>query len=424
MIQAIVLLFSLFLSIGVLALANGAAGTLLSLRITDAGFSSVAVGFISSGYFAGMIAGPFYAQRLITSIGYIRAFAAFGSTFSAALLLHPFWVDPWFWVGLRIIEGICLCGMYICAESWINEKSTNEIRGEVFSIYALLVMGMVSLGQLVLNVPDSTGIATFVLVSALASIAVVPIAITKVDPPPLPQLSKLNLRELYSISPLAVIAALSTGALQGAAYGLGPVYATLLGLDVDGVTWFMFMLLGGAVVGIWPFGKLSDRIDRRVVLLIVLTIVVLSSGGLALLSPQDWLLGTLAMAFGASAWPMYSICSAHLNDHATSDQRVRANAGILVVYGIGAASGPLAAAGFNQLLGVAGLFTFTALVAVATILTTLWRMMQRESVAVDDQTAYTPMPSTSPMVIELAPEFDEEEAPASPDTGSEAAVST
>ena len=126
--QTVTLMFSLFLSIGILALSNGAAGTLLSLRITDAGFTSLAVGFISSGYFTGMILGPFYAQRLITNIGYIRAFAAFGSTFSAALLLHPFFIDPWFWTGLRIIEGICLCGMYICAESWINEKTTNEIR--------------------------------------------------------------------------------------------------------------------------------------------------------------------------------------------------------------------------------------------------------------------------------------------------------
>ena len=237
MYQAIVLMFSLFLSISVLAFSNGATGTLLTLRITEAGFSPLAVGFISSGYFAGMIAGPFYAQRLIAFIGYIRSFAAFGSTFSAALLLHPFLVDPVLWTMLRAIEGVCIVGMYICAESWINEKTTNDIRGQVFSIYALLVMGMVSLGQFVLKVPDASGIATFVLVSALASLAVVPVAITKVEAPPPPQLSKIDFAELYAISPLAVIAALSTGALQGAAYGLGPIYAQYLGLDVSGVTW-------------------------------------------------------------------------------------------------------------------------------------------------------------------------------------------
>ena len=409
MFQAIALMFSLFLSIGVLAFSNGAAGTLLAIRISEAGFTSLAVGFISSGYFMGMIAGPFYAQRLITSIGYIRAFAAFGSTFSAALLLHPFLIDPWLWTALRIIEGVCMVGMFICAESWINEKSTNDIRGQVFAIYALLVMSMVSLGQLILNLPDSSGIATFVLVSALASLAVVPIAITKVDPPPPPQLSKLNMRELYNISPLAVIAAVSAGLLQGSTYGIGPVYAKALGLDVDAVTWFMFMLLGGAVVGIWPFGKLSDMIDRRHVLLIVLIIVVASSAGLIILEPTGWLLSALALIYGASAWPMYSICSAHLNDHATSEQRVRANAGILVVYGIGAASGPLLAAGFSQVLGASGLFVFTAAVAVLTIMATLWRMLQREGIAVDDQNAYANMPSTSPMVIELAPEFEDDE---------------
>jgi MFS family permease len=410
MLQAISLMFSLFLSIGILAFSNGAAGTLLALRITEAGFSSLSVGLISSGYFFGMIVGPFYVQRLVTHIGYIRAFSAFGSTLSAALLLHPFFIDPWFWTFLRIIEGVCMVGMYICAESWINEKSTNEIRGRVFSLYALLVMAMVSLGQLILNVPDSTGVSIFVLVSVLASIAIVPIAITKVDPPPPPSLSSLNLIELYNISPLAMIAAISTGALQGAAYGLGPVYASAIGLDVEGVTWFMFMLLGGAVIGMWPLGKLSDTIDRRITLLITLTIVIAASIGLAVLQPTGWLLSVFALIFGASAWPMYSISSAHLNDHATTEQRVSANAGLLVMYGIGAASGPLLAAGTNTILDShSGLFVFTAFIAILTVASTLWRMAARESIAVEDQGTHTITPRTSPMVAEIVAEMEEEE---------------
>jgi MFS family permease len=410
MLQTITLMFSLFLSIGILAFSNGAAGTLLALRISEAGFTSLSVGFISSGYFVGMILGPFYVQRLVTYIGYIRAFAAFGSTLSAALLIHPFWIDPWLWTGLRIIEGVCMVGMYICAESWINEKSTNEIRGRVFSIYALLVMAMVSLGQLVLNVPDSTGVSIFVLISALASIAVVPIAITKVDPPPPPALSSLNIRELYHISPLAMITAISTGALQGAAYGLGPVYASSMGLDVEAVTWFMFMLLGGAVIGMWPIGKLSDSIDRRKALLLVLVIVIIASVGLAVLQPTGWMLSGFALLYGAVAWPMYSIASAHLNDHATTDQRVRANSGLLVMYGVGAASGPLLAAGTDSLVGsTSGLFYFTALVGCLTLASTLWRISARDSISVEDQGTHIITPATSPMIAELVADMDEVE---------------
>ena len=289
------------------------------------------------------------------------------------------------------------------------KKRRTKFGGEVFSIYALLVMGMVSLGQLVLNVPDASGIATFVLVSALASIAIVPIAITKVDPPPPPKLARLNIRELYKISPLAMIAAISTGTAQGAAYGLGPVYAKGMGLEVEAVTWFMFMLLGGAVVGMWPFGKLSDRIDRRKAMLIVLMLVLTCSLVLGILKPTGWLLYAVALGYGASAWPMYSIGSAHLNDHANSDQRVRANAGLLVMYGVGAATGPLAAAGFNDVFGVGGLFLFTGLIAALTILITLWRMTRRESIAVEDQSAYAPVPRTSPMVAEMAPEIEGDE---------------
>jgi MFS family permease len=223
-------------------------------------------------------------------------------------------------------------------------------------------------------------------------------------------LSSLNLVELYHISPLAMIAAISTGALQGAAYGLGPVYAGAIGLDVEAVTWFMFMLLGGAVIGMWPLGKLSDTIDRRITLLIALSIVIVASIGLAVLQPSGWLLSVFALIFGASAWPLYSISSAHLNDHATTEQRVSANAGLLVMYGIGAAAGPLLAAGTNALLdNPSGLFVFTAVIAILTAATTLWRMAARDSIAVEDQGAHIIIPRTSPMVVEIVAEMEEEE---------------
>jgi MFS family permease len=274
----------------------------------------------------------------------------------------------------------------------------------------LLVMAMVSLGQLILNVPDSTGISIFVLLSVLASIAIVPIAITKVDAPPPPTLASLNLVELYHISPLAMIAAVSTGALQGSVYGLGPVYANAIGLDVEAVTWFMFMLLGGAVIGMWPLGKLSDTIDRRFTLLIALTIVTASSVGLAALQPAGWLLSVIALIYGASAWPLYTILSAHLNDHATTEQRVSANAGLLVMYGIGAAAGPLLAAGTNTLLdSPSGLFVFTAVIATLTVASTLWRMSAREGIAVEDKGTHTIVPRTSPIVAEIVAEMEEEE---------------
>jgi MFS family permease len=206
-----------------------------------------------------------------------------------------------------------------------------------------------------------------------------------------------------------MIAAISTGALQGVAYGLGSVYASSIWLDVEAVTWFMFILLGGGVIGMWPLGKLSDTIDRRFTLLIALTIVISSSLGLAILQPTGWLLSVFALIFGASAWPLYTILSAHLNDHATSEQRVSADAGLLVIYGIGAAAGLLQAAGTKTLLdSTSGLFVFTALIATLTVASKLWRMAARESIAVEDQGTYTIVPRTFPMVVEIVAEIEEE----------------
>ncbi len=207
-----------------------------------------------------------------------------------------------------------------------------------------------------------------------------------------------------------MIAAVSTGERQGSVYGLGPVYANAIGLDVEAVTWFMFMLLGGAVIGMWPLGKLSDTIDRRFTLLIALTIVIASSVGLAALQPAGWLLSVIALIYGASAWPLYTILSAHLNDHATTEQRVSANAGLLVMYGIGAAAGPLLAAGTNTLLdSPSGLFVFTAVIATLTVASTLWRMSAREGIAVEDKGTHTIVPRTSPIVAEIVAEMEEEE---------------
>lgn len=410
MLQTLRSVSSLLSGLTLLMLGGGALTTLLGLRMGDAGFSAQTTGLVMSAYFFGLVIGPIYAHKLISTIGHIRAFTALGSIMSAAALAHPFFVDPWFWGGLRFVQGFCIVGMYMCTESWLNEKSTNEIRGQVFALYQVTVYLFQGASQFLLNIPDPTGYGLFILTSVLVSLAVVPVALTQVSPPELPKAVQLNFKQLYVISPTGMVGCLAAGALMGAFYGMGPSFAQQAGLDVAETTRFMGAVIIGGLFLQWPFGKLSDVIDRRLVVLIIgiatVTTCLLimdktASNGLGLL--------VLGVVFGGVAFALYPICVAYTNDYAKPEELVPVSAGLLIAFGLGAAIGPIAASQFMELLGGRGLFLFCTLISITLIVFIAWRMLQRPaSAAVEDKVDFRPMTRTSAVISELDPRLDEE----------------
>jgi len=404
---------SLLGGISLLMLGGGALTTLLGLRMADAGFSAQITGFVMSAYFFGLVVGPIYAHKLISTIGHIRAFAALGSILSAAALAHPIYVDPWFWGGLRFVQGFCIVGMYMCTESWLNEKSTNEIRGQVFALYQVTVYLFQGAAQFLLNIPDPSGYGLFLLTSILVSLSIVPVALTRVDPPELPDPVQLNFRELYAISPVGMIGCLAAGAFLGAFYGMGPLFAQLANLSVIETTQFMGVVIVGGLVLQWPLGKLSDIIDRRLVVLgiaigtLITCLLIMdktSANGVGLLA-----LGSL---FGGVAFALYPICVAYTNDYAKPEQLVPVSAGLLIAFGLGAAVGPIAASQFMEVLGGRGLFIFCSAIALSLSVFIAWRMRQRRNtVAVEDQVDFRPMTRTSAVISELDPRLDDDLLP-------------
>jgi len=357
---------SLLIGMAFLMLGSGALTTLISLRMGDAGFSSTTLGWIMAAYFLGVSLGPIYTHRLISTIGHIRAFAAFGSVMSAAALAHPFWVDPWFWAGLRFMQSFCLVGMYMCTESWLNEKTENRFRGEMLAVYQVTIFLFQGGAQFLLNLPDSTGFGLFILTSVLVSLAVVPIVMTRVPAPQLPKPVRLNLRELYRISPTGMFGSAVAGALLGAIYGLGPLFAQQVGLDLAATTQFMGAVIIGGLLFQWPIGKFSDRIDRRIVILII----------------------SLAT---------FIVCLAIMNKTAAN--------------GLGASLGPLGSSWLMDWVGPGGLFLFCGLMTLAFAILTGFRMLKREALPVDEQADSQPVPRTSPMVSELDPRAEPEAEP-------------
>ncbi|KZD03918.1 MFS transporter [Oceanibaculum pacificum] len=408
MIQTIVTLSALLLSAGILLTGNGLQGTLLAVRGNLEGFSPSTVGLLMAGYFAGFIIGCVIAPRIVRRVGHIRAFAVFAAVAASVILLHALIVDPLAWTLLRGANGICLAGLYMIIESWLNERSPNELRGSVISIYRIVDLTATTGGLILLTLADPMGFPLFCLVAILICLGLVPVALTRTMAPAPVEQVQIRLRRLYRLSPLGVIGCLGFGVASGAFWGMGPVYAQAGGLPLDDVAYFMAAMMIGGAIAQWPIGWLSDKFDRRTVLTVVLFLA--SAAGLALVlifgqSPRIMLAG--AALFGATMIPIYSLCIAHANDFMQPSDFVEGSSGLLLVNGIGAVIGPLAGSALMEAAGPRYLFAFTAVVHAAVGLFALYRMTRRAAKPADEQSSFVAVPRTSPAVFAIDPRSQE-----------------
>jgi MFS family permease len=370
--------WALLVGILLLMLGNGLQGSLLGVRATMAGFPTAVTGIVMSGYYIGFLGGSTLVPALIARVGHIRVFAALGSLASVSILVHSIEVDPVTWFVMRFITGVALCGLYLTAESWLNSKATNEIRAKILSVYMVIQLGGLAGGQFLLNLASPAGYRLFILVSILLSIAVIPILLTASPAPVISASRHVRLRQLYRASPLATVAIFSIGAAQGALFAMGAVYAREIGLPVAGISALMALSFLGGMVFQWPLGVLSDRLDRRKVIVVttflaaaVAAVTALASGGPA------WSPFVLFFLMAGLSLPMYSMCVAHANDFMTTDQMVGASGALLLVNGTGAILGPIIGSDVMQVLGPWGLPLFVATAHGLIGFFALWRMTRR-----------------------------------------------
>lgn len=407
MLYAIRSSWPLFIGIAFIMLGNGLQGTLLGVRASLEGFSTTMTGFVMTGYFVGFLAGSALVPKFVSNVGHVRVFAALASLASISVLVHAVFVDPVLWIGMRLITGFAYAGLYIVAESWINEQATNETRGQLLSVYMITTLGGMAGGQLLLNLSEPASFELFVLISILVSLSLVPISLTVVAAPKLESPKSISLKELYQASPLGVIGGFGTGLAHGVLFGMGAVYATQAGLAVKEVAFFMMSAILGGVFFQWPIGWLSDRIDRRQTIVLV---SLLASGFAliaviwAMLTPGLGLLIIMAL-FGGMTLPLYSLCIAYTNDHLQPEQMVAASGSLVMIGGIGAALGPLSASIMMNNLGPNGFFWWLMIVHAAIGLFALYRMTRRAATPLEEQGAYVIMaPRASPVAAGLAAE--------------------
>jgi MFS family permease len=398
------------LLLGVLLATAGPLSTLLSLRLEAAATERIVIGTVMAAYFAGLTLGSLMAYRVVLRAGHIRAFAAFASVLSAVALVYPLAAHPlpWpvIWGMLRLVEGFCMAGVFICVESWLNDRASPATRGKILAFYMIcLYLGQAS-GQLLLGLDEGPGgFRVFIIVSMLLSLAVLPVALTRMAPPPLPDVAALSARRLYAASPLGIAGAVASGLILGSLFALGPIFAReAAGFDFAGAGRFMSVLIFGGVLLQWPLGRLSDTFDRRRVIIGTLAALTIASAAVPALVAQGEvaLFGAVAL-FGGFAFALYPLSVAHTNDHLARDERIAASGGLVLAYSLGATAGPLVASAVMSGLGAAGLFRFVTTVGAAGLAFGLWRMWARAPVPAERQGLFQPVPLTTPAAVALNP---------------------
>jgi MFS family permease len=413
----------LFLGVSMIVLAYGFQGSLLGVRAVQEKFSLTSIGFMMSGYFVGYFLGAKYITNIISRVGHIRAFAAFASIASAAILAHAIFVNPYTWFLLRLLTGMSMVSIYTITESWLNDRSSNKNRGSVLSLYMLIIYASMGIGMFLLNFSSPQNFEPFILISLLMSMALIPILMSKRKAPTFKKIQGMSLRELYETSPLGVFSAFNYGLVQAALFTMLAVYAASMNFSIFEISIVTFLLSISGAISQWPIGKLSDMFDRRLVLIYSTfaaaffgLCAIFSAGQMylpdGLASSKFWFY-IFVILFAVVSLPMFAIILAYTNDYIPKEKFVVAGAGLQTAFGLGAMSGPFLCSMLMSFVGPNGFWMFLIFFHTVIGLFGVYRMRIRKRVEENPDSSFTPMPeSITPVGMELNPQTEPIEEPA------------
>lgn len=413
MVRHILPVTGLMLSTFFLLAGSGLTGVTLPLRASLEGWGPVTIGWIGFGYALCFTAGCLIVPRMVQRVGHVRVYAVLATLLSMSLLFHALVVHPLAWIAFRGIAGFALAGAYMVVESWLNEKATNESRGQIFSFYMIMNMVGLMAGQFMVVLGDPATTTLFILAAILYAMAVIPTGLSNAtSPQPLTEV-KLDLGKLFRNSPAAMVGMFVTGVIAGVWNFQAPVFAELIGLTGNQIPIMLALaMISGAIFQL-PLGRASDRMDRRYVMVFAGVLGVLVAIGYALIPGAASAPGIFITIFilGAILFPIYSLVVAHANDYAEPSDFVEISSGLLIVNGVGAMVGPVASGFLMEAIGPGGFFVALAIAFAIFGGYAGWRITQRAAVPTEDMTDYTYVPmnrSQTPETVNLDPRSEEE----------------
>ncbi len=359
MFGTIVSSWALFTGFGLIMLAHALQGTLLNVNAVFFNFSDFEIGYVFSGYFIGYLFSSIQCPKLIKNVGHIRVFAAFASLGSIAILLHWIVINPIAWLIFRMITGFSFAAIYIVCESWLNDRADNKSRGQLIGFYMIVLYFSTSAGGMLVNLRATTDAHLFILTSLLISLALVPILLTKKPAPDFSTPKFLSLKELYLKSPMAFVGSFSIGMVYSALFGLMGVFGAKIGLSIFQISILVFVNMFVGAIFQYPVGKISDKYDRRTILLSLNLIAIASLIFIYLLGSLSFnLLLVFIGIHSAVSLPYYAVVISHMNDFLEKDEIVSGSSTLTLVNALGMVMGPMLASGFMAYFGAYGYFLY------------------------------------------------------------------
>ena len=418
MLRALAPVAALLLSVAFMLMGNGLQSTLLPMRAQLEAYSSVEIGVLGSAYFVGFALGCWRGAILIRRVGHIRTFAAVVAISSTSALVHALVIEPMVWWAVRLLSGACVAILFMVIESWLNEKSTNETRGLVFSVYTAINLTVISIGQLMIVFGRPEGFPLFLLASILISWAAVPVAMTKSESPEPPEQVGVRIGYLLRLSPVGFIGSFVVGVTNGAFWALAPVVAQGDTSNTALAAIFIAVAVIGGAAGQYPLGKISDRMDRRRLIVAVAGLAALSGVGLGIFGASgQTLLMAIGFIFGVFAFPLYSLCVAHANDFVEGKSFVEAASGLLLTYAAGAVVGPIMASIVISQAGTGGLFYFTAAIHLIFAGFVIVRIRRRDPAPEDARGDFVEAANAGLTILPLDTGLSTHGGPETPETG-------
>ena len=419
--------WALFMGFGIIVVSLGFQGNLLGIRSVIESFNFIATGIMMSAYFVGFFIGATVVPRLVTKVGHIRVFAAFASMASLSSLVHVVFVDPYIWIFARFLTGFSMIGIFIIVESWLNDRANNKTRGKVLSLYMLVTYVGMALGNLLLNVSDPKYYEPFILISLLFSIALIPILLTKRKPPKFRKNSAIKIKELFKISPFGTVSMFCTGFIFAPIFSLLSVYAVTMKLGIFETSLLLVgVMLAGALFQ-WPIGSLSDKYDRRKIIIgsslaaIIFSLSAIFVSGVGNSLSNLFIESTVSFNYFSTVidktrlfifvillagvtLPLFALNLALVNDYIPKEKFVAAGSGLNIIFGLGAMAGPIMCSILMHFLGPNGFFVHLLIFLFVIIVFGFYGLGQRE-IENNPESTFTPLPTTiTPLGIELDPE--------------------
>ncbi|AUH32144.1 MFS transporter [Paracoccus tegillarcae] len=379
----------LLLGILLLMVGNGMQGTLLGIRGGIEGIPTLQMSFVMSTYYGGFLLGSLVVPGMIGTVGHIRVFAALGSLISAVLVLYavaPNWIA---WSVLRFIIGFSFCGVYITGESWLNAGTSNEKRGQALSAYMMVqMMGVVS-AQFLLNLGDPRDFLLFVIPSVLVSLSFTPILLSAQPVPAFETNKRMSFGRLYRASPLGCIGVFLIGGVFSALFGMSSVWGAEVGMSVRQISTFVAAIYIGGLAVQYPIGWLSDRYDRRKLIMGLSVIGALAIVVVVTLDLNIWGMTIIAAIIGGVANPIYALLLAYTNDYLDQSDMASASAGLLFINGVGSIIGPMVTGWLMAGIGPDGFWVYMGVLLALLAAYGGWRMTRRRSLSAQEQGGYT-----------------------------------